>query len=66
MPAPNLFEKIRGKRMSDIVLPPEGPADPTLPPSTADQLAKAAKNYKDLQKNDIMKGLYEAADGPKK
>jgi hypothetical protein len=68
MPAdsPNLFERLRGKRFSDIVLPPEGPPDPTLPPSTATQLAKAAKGYKDSQKNEILKGLYEAADEKKR
>lgn len=41
MPDLTLIEKIRGKRTHDIQLPPEGPADPSLPPRPIDQLKKA-------------------------
>lgn len=64
MPGPelNLFERLRGKgRMHDIELPPEGPKDPNLPPSTAEQLGKAAKNFKAMQSKAALDGLYEAA-----
>lgn len=58
---PNIFEKIRGKRYGDINLPSEGSVDKNLPPSTGDQLAKAAKNFKKIQNAAALDGLYDAA-----
>lgn len=64
MPNPNpptFFEKLRGKRFGNIELEPEGPKDPNLPPSTAEQLGKAAKNFKAMQSKAALEGLYDAA-----
>lgn len=54
---PNLFEWLRGKRMSNITLPPEsGQVDPTLPTQSPSLqgILEAAKNYKKLQENAIL------------
>lgn len=62
---PSAFEWLRGKRTRDIVLPPETAADPNLPPTSTDQLVSLTNKYKKSQKDEIMKGLYDAADGRK-
>lgn len=60
-PELNIIEKIRGKRTHDITLPPEGPADPSLPPRPIDQLRKAfnAAN-KMATESDPLEGLRQA------
>jgi hypothetical protein len=52
-----ILERIRGKRMRDIELPPETAPDPRLKgKSTSEGLAKAAAGFKLLQKKGILGG----------
>lgn len=61
MPDLSIIEKIRGKRTHDINLPPEGPADSSLPPSPLDQLKKAFNaGNKIATASDPLEGLRQA------
>ena len=62
------FEKLKGKRYSDIELEPEsGTVDPRLKgKSVREALDKASKGFKSLQKNAIMRGLYDATGEDRK
>lgn len=60
-PELNIIEQIRGKRTHDIELPPEGPADPNLPPKPIDQLRKAFDaGNKIATASDPLEGLRQA------
>lgn len=67
MPGKDLtwFERLKGKRYGDIELPNEsGEVDPKLKgTSTREALEKAGKNFKELQRKNILRGLREAAEG---
>lgn len=69
MPGKDLtwFEKLKGKRYGDIELPSEGDVDPRLKGTTTrEALEKAGKNFKELQRKNILRGLREAAEGDSK
>ena len=62
---PSWYEKMRGKRTTDINLPGEEKKDPR-PVTTGEQLGEAFKTMKDIRKNPSLEGLRKAAEAQNK